>query len=109
MSYTVILTPEAEAKIRTQAAYIAEEEQQPLTAARWLQKVLKASDTLSEFPHRCPFARENDFRPYEIRMLVVGSFLLIFTVVEETKTVWIVNARHGRQLPQSKNLPIDKD
>ena len=52
MTYTVRITPAAEASIRGQARYIAIDEQAPLNAARWLQRIDAAADSLAQWPRR---------------------------------------------------------
>jgi plasmid stabilization system protein ParE len=105
MSYRVVITEPALAAIREQAFYIAVDQQAPEAAARWLRGVFDASDTLSEMPRRCARAPEDAKRPYEIRWLGVGSFVLLFTIVDETKTVWVIAARHSRREPRPDELP----
>jgi len=105
MTYRVRITPGAEAAILEQARYIATEANAPINAARWLQRVYDAAETLEQWPRRCPLAEEDAFRPFEIRKYSVDGFLLLFTIIEQTQTVWIITARHGRQLPQHKAVP----
>jgi plasmid stabilization system protein ParE len=107
MRYEVRITTPALDRIYEQASYIATEQQEPEIAARWLQRILNAGSSLGEMPHRCPRAIEDAFFPYEVRAMVIGQFVLQFTVVEDTKTVWVVGARHGRQLPRPGHLPVD--
>jgi plasmid stabilization system protein ParE len=102
-SYRVMMPERVAMKIREQARYITEEAASPLNAARWLERVLEAVDSLA--PHRCPFAAEHGLRPYDIRCLVVQDFLVVFTVDEEASCVVVLNVRHGRQLPQTDELP----
>lgn len=106
MTYRVIVTDPAFEKIREQARYIAVEQHAPEAASRWLERVLAASDTLAEMPRRCALAPENDYRPYEIRWLGVGTFVLLFTVDETARTVYVIGARHGRRLPRPGELPL---
>jgi plasmid stabilization system protein ParE len=105
MTYRVVLTPTAREKIFQQARYLAVEQQTPGTAARWLKRILTASETLTTMPRRCPMAPESIYRPYEIRWLGIGDFMLIFTIREESKTVWVLTARSSRQLPKPQDLP----
>ncbi len=105
MTYRVVITEPALDAIREQARYIAIEQQEPEAAARWLRRVFDASDTLAEMPRRCARAPEDEMRPYEIRWLGVGRFVLLLTVVDETRTVWVIAARHGRRLPRPDDLP----
>lgn len=107
MSYAVRITPLAEASIREQARYIAIDEHAPLNAARWLERIYTAADTLSTWPRRCGLAEEDAHRPYEIRKLSVDGYLLLFTIEQATHTVWIIATRHGRQQPRPADLPRD--
>ena len=105
MSYRVIITPPAQAQILEQGRYIAVDRQAPLNAARWLERVFDAADTLAEFPSRCTLAPENAFRDYEIRRLLIGDYFLLFTIVEKDQTVWVIGFRHGSRLPRPQDLP----
>ena len=107
MIYRVLITKPAERAMRDQALYIAVDQQSPQNAATWLENILTAADSLEQWPKRCSLADENEFRPYEIRKIIVGNHLLLFTVVEETKTVWVLRCRHGNQLPLLDDLPED--
>lgn len=105
MTYTVKITPGTEAAILAQARYIAIDQAAPLNATRWLQRMFDAADTLSEFPRRCALAPESARRPYEIRQMNVDGHMLLFTILEETSTIWIIGYRHGRMLPREGELP----
>lgn len=52
---------------------------------------------------------ESEFVDYEVRQLVVGSHLLLSTIDEERRTVWIVGLRHGQRLPRPRELPSDPE
>lgn len=64
---------------------------------------MKAIESLSEMPKRCPFARENDYFTMEIRQLLYGRgrnlYRILFTIVEgkEASTVRILHIRHAAQ------------
>lgn len=105
MSYRVLITPSARAAMLEQARYIAVDCQAPENAAHWLERVFDAAETLAELPGRCMVAPEDAFRDYEIRRLLIGSYLMLFTIVEEEKTVWVIGFRHGRRLPRPEELP----
>lgn len=105
MTYRVKITAEAKAAILEQARYIANVQHAPLNAARWLSEVYKAADSLEDWPRRCRRAPEDAFRDFEIRKRVVKGFTLLFTIVEETQTVWIIGARGSGQRPKRDGLP----
>lgn len=104
-TYRVVIADAALDRIREQVRYIAVECHAPENARRWLTRVLAAAETLETMPERCAKAIESAFRPFEIRALNIDGYLLLFVVNEEDRTVLIVNARHGRQLPRPDDLP----
>lgn len=108
MSYRVLITPTARAQMLDQARWIAVECQDPEGATRWLEGIFDAAETLAEMPYRCSPAPENQYRDYEIRRLLVGNYLVLFTVAEEDQTVWVIGVRHGRRLPRPDELPDQK-
>jgi plasmid stabilization system protein ParE len=105
MRYRVFITDSARNRIVDQARYIANESQSLKVAEHWLQQIYDAVDGLEAFPRRYALAVENDFRDYEIRRLVVGHYLLLFTIVDADQAVIVVGSRHGSQLPRSEDLP----
>lgn len=105
MKYRVDVSNAAEATIYEYLRYIAVECAAPQAAQRMPERIDAAVGSLNYFPHRCPFAPENELRDYEIRMRLVHSCLLIFTVNDETQTVNVLDFRHGRQEPRDSALP----
>jgi len=110
--YTVEITDAAFVAIRNQARHIAIECQAPENAKRWLEQVWDAVDSLEHFPRRAAKAQEAEFVPYEVRQLVVGSHLILFTIDDDHRKVWIVGLRHGHRLPRPQDLqqnPASRD
>lgn len=107
MSYRVIITDPALETMRAQARYISEDCESPDAALRWLDQVFDSANQLGEMPRRCPLAHEDADRVYEVRARFLGDYLMLFTIVEETRTVWILGFRHGHQRPQPERLPED--
>lgn len=99
MRYLVVITEAVERTILEQARFIAVECESPRNAARWLDSILGAIDSLERFPRRCPLAPENEWRPREIRVLNVSGYLVLFQVDDGAGTVRVIGARHGRQTP----------
>ena len=106
--YAVELTDAALAAITAQAHYIAVEAQAPLNAERWLGRIWDAVDSLEQFPQRAAKAEEDAYAKYEVRRLVIDSHLLLFTIDEDRRKVWIIGLRHGHRLPQSGELSVDQ-
>lgn len=75
----------------------------PEKARIWYQGLLKAIESLSEMPKRCPLARENEYFSKEIRQLIYGrrrsSYRILFAIVEEPERaiVRILHIRHAAQ------------
>lgn len=95
MSYTVNVTPEAQAGIRESFRYILA--RSPLNAERWLRGLYKTIDTLEQFPERCARARESDYLDEELRQLLYKSHRIIFRVDKESATVSVLFVRHGKR------------
>ncbi len=108
IEYSVEVTDAAFVAIRKHARYIAIESQSPQNAKRWLDRVWDAVDSLERLPRRAAKAHEDEFVAYEVRQLVVGSHLLLFTIDDEQRKVWVVGLRHGRRLPRPEELPEDR-
>ena len=74
----------------------------PTKASQWYSGLLKAIESLSQMPKRCPLARENHHFSQEIRQLLYGrghnSYRILFAIVEEKiPTVRILHIRHASQ------------
>ncbi|MDJ0678193.1 MAG: type II toxin-antitoxin system RelE/ParE family toxin [Calothrix sp. MO_167.B42] len=83
----------------------------PERASQWYAGLLKAIDSLSLMPKRCPLARENEYFSNEIRQLLYGkghnSYRILFTVIEgeDIAYIRILNIRHAAQ----QTLGIDEE
>jgi plasmid stabilization system protein ParE len=102
--YEVHLTETALEAIRAQARYIAVDARSPQNAQRWLEAILDAIDSLAQFPGRAAKAEEDRYVDYEVRQLVMGQHLLLFTVDEDRHSVWVLSLRHGHRLPRPGEL-----
>jgi plasmid stabilization system protein ParE len=74
----------------------------PTKASQWYSGLLKAIESLSQMPKRCPLARENEYFSQEIRQLLYGkgrnSYRILFTVLEGSEaTVRILHIRQATQ------------
>ena len=105
MKYAVEITDTAFELIRAQARYIAVDCQAPLNAARWLEQVWDVIDGLEQLPTRHNLAAEDAFKSYEVRRALVGDYLILFTVDESARRVWVIGFRHGARLPRPEELP----
>lgn len=97
MSYRVLIQPPAADDLDDAFRWIARAS--PSRAARWLDDVFAAIQTLSEFPRRCPLALESDAFSEEIRQLLYGDFRILFDI--EDDIVRVLHVRHGARRPLS--------
>ena len=104
-TYAVELTATAQSAIAAQARYIAVEEHAPLDAQRWLERVWDAVDSLERWPFRAAHAEEDAYVRYEVRQLIIGRHLLLFTVNDKQRKVWVIGLRNGHRLPRPQDLP----
>jgi plasmid stabilization system protein ParE len=104
MTYRIAISEAAEAE--GEAIYLWLLRRSPETAAAWYEGLLAAIDSLTEFPRRCPVARESDRFEQEIRQFLYGSgrmtCRILFTIFEAERpddepTVRILHVRHGAQ------------
>lgn len=105
MTYRVAITDAAMADVGKFLDYLEFEKKVPLTAQRWWRKALKRVDSLSNFPHRCPKAPEDDLRDYTIRAMVVDSHLFLYRVDDEQREVEVFGFRHGAMEPREGRIP----
>ncbi len=96
--HKVFIPDSVKVSLQKQMDYISIEQQEPLIAAKWLDGIVKAIQSLSKFPDRCPIAPENScIDKFVIRHLIYKkSFRVIFTVVKNE--VRILSVRHGARL-----------
>jgi len=105
MTFDVFITPAAKRRIRDHAEWIATQQAGPQVAADWLARIFGTIDGLGQMPRRCPLAAEDTWCEYEVRRLSIGQFVLFFTILDDAQAVWVLHARHGRQLTRPEDFP----
>ena len=108
-SYRLIVTPDAEADLSELRDYIANVLRSPETARSYLHHLRKEIGSLSEMPARIKAVDEEPWHSRGIRKLIVKNFLVYFRIVEEEKTVYILNVIYARrdQLRILEQMKID--
>jgi len=101
MTYRIEISSVAEAE--ADSAYLRLSQVMSLyQASQWYDGMLKAIESLSKMPKRCPLAKENEHFSQEIRQLLYGqrrnSYRILFTVLEGASIVRILHIRHSSQL-----------
>ena len=102
MTYHVIVTPEAEADLRTAYRYIRREA--PRAARDWIRRARQKARSLARHPERCSIALESTSFDEPIRELFFGSgnrgtYRFLFVLLDQS--VYILHVRHGSMLPLS--------
>ncbi len=99
MIFRVETTPAAEGDAQAILEWLLDQ-QAGETGLRWFLNLEQAIQSLSNFPERCPLARENERFPFEVRQLLYGRrphiYRILFTI--EQDTVYVLHIRHGRRL-----------
>ena len=115
MKYRLLATEAALVDVDTIRRWIAERGA-PLTARRWVERLLVALRTLSGNPTRCQVAAENaEVDEFEIRRFLFGKVRVLFTVVGAE--VVILHVRHGSRryatrddlAPALRELGLEED
>lgn len=88
-----------------EAAYIAEDSGYRSRAVDWLKQAYALTDTLEKMPRRCTIIPENNPLPYGVRKLNHHRHFILFTINDETKTVYVIGCRYGMRLPRPDDLP----
>ena len=96
-SYQIIVTPDAEADLSELRDYIANVLRSPKTARSYLYHLRREIGSLSEMPARIKAVDEEPWHSCGIRKLIVKNFLVYFRIVEEEKTVYILNVIYARR------------
>ena len=108
-SYRIIVTPDAEADLSELRDYIANVLRSPETARSYLHHLRKEIGSLSEMLARIKAVDEEPWHSRGIRKLIVKNFLVYFRIVEEEKTVYILNVIYARrdQLSVLEQMKLD--
>ncbi len=98
--HKVLIPSHIKIALQKQADYITFTQHQPLVAMEWLGGVIKAIQSLAEFPNRYALAPENEFLKQsskaEIRHLIYKkTFRVIFLVTKDE--VRILKVKHSTQ------------
>jgi plasmid stabilization system protein ParE len=91
--YRVSTSPQAEADIQLLHDYIAADS--PKNAARMVDRILEAIQSLKLFPHRTVVRPQRSVWPHRVRSLVVKPYVIFFWIVEKEKLVYVLMIRHG--------------
>ena len=95
--YNVQFLPIAQSDLLDIAQYIASELGNKDAAVRLVEKIVKSTDTLGEFPYSYPVYVPIRPTKYEYRKLRVDNYLVFYTVDEKAKSVTVMRIIYGRR------------
>ncbi|MEM7808632.1 MAG: type II toxin-antitoxin system RelE/ParE family toxin [Planctomycetota bacterium] len=102
--YKVVTTRTYGRTLREHGRFIAQQTRDKAVARQWILSVDKEIESLDFMPSRCVLATGYESLPYPIRRLVHHNHLILFTIDEDAKTVYVVAIVHGARLPRPGEL-----
>ena len=93
--YRVILSPEALGDLERIFEYISRDSVE--NAARMIDEIYSECESLNQFPHRYAVDRRGKPLPFEIRLMPVPPYRVIYRIMETQRVVRILTIRHGRR------------
>jgi plasmid stabilization system protein ParE len=94
-AYRVIVLPEAFEDLDRIIDYI--KQQSPQNAARVIERLWVATQSLAILPYRYKVHRSNRDPGRTVRSMPVPPFIVYYRVVEAHRTVRVLTVRHGSQ------------
>ncbi len=105
--FQVVVSPKTHQQISEYAHYIAESSGSNVVAERWANQVYDSIDRLEYFPRRFGLAEEDAHRDYAIHRQILGNYLALYTIDDESQIVRVIGFRHGKRLPRLDDLSDD--
>lgn len=105
MTWTVVYTEQAHTDLWSIHDYISSTLCAPRAASRLIDRILDAVEALEEYPERFRLLHNgcHDAR-YEIRIMPVGNYAVLFFADTDTTTVNVIRIAYGaRDIPQLLN------
>ena len=98
MTYDVKFSEKAEAEVDQTFFWLLGRSSE--WAGTWLKALHESVGTLSEFPTRCPLARESILFDSPVRCHLFRDYRILFSLIDADDdgvedTVWILHIRHG--------------
>lgn len=93
--WNVILSADFKAEVRAIRSYIADVLSAPLTAARYVRRIIDAVKALSEMPLRYSLYDKEPWRGRGLRKLIVDNFVVFYWTNEQAKEVVAFHVFYG--------------
>ena len=95
--YDVLISPAAKADLDEIIRYIVLELENPIAAQTLSDKVDERLSDLEEMPGKFPFCKDPILRSQDYHAVTANDYILIYRILEESNTVWIVHIYHTLQ------------
>ena len=107
-TYTVLMTQNAEADVRSIRDYFLNDMQSPATAAMHLRAIREEVASLRDLPLRYQLLEEEPWHSRGIRSTLARKYLIYYRVDEEKSTVYVLNvvlaSRNQLKILEGMNL-----
>lgn len=97
MSYQIVMTDCANAQLMELGAYIAQESGSVEVALQVMTQMEDAVNRLENTPHIGALPRAAQIRKRGYRVLIVGSYLILYLCDDNTKTITVHHIVHCKQ------------
>ena len=94
--YTVHISKPAEQDIYNAVQYIDSILHNPTAADKLLAEIEQAFSSATFFPYRHPLVRDQVLASNGIRMLIINSYLALYTIDERNAAVYIIRFLYGK-------------
>ena len=95
--YDVLISPEAQANLDEIIRYIILELENPVSAQTLSDKVDERLSDLEEMPGKFPFCKDPILRVQGYHAVTANNYVIIYRILEESNSVWIVHIYHTLQ------------
>ena len=97
MKFKINLSKEAESDLENIFIYISDEADSPEIAKKFLSKIDKKINRLKEQPFIHSLCLDSPLYELGFRKLIIGNYIVIYSVDENKNVVNIIRAFHGAQ------------
>lgn len=97
MSYSVDITPEAEADIENIFGYVSTELEAPDSAFKLVNDIYDAIDSLADMPNRNQVINREPWKSRGVRFAYIKNFRIHYIVREERNKVIVFNVMYYRK------------
>ncbi|MBP1970084.1 toxin ParE1/3/4 [Virgibacillus natechei] len=97
MIYNVVITTPAENDLREIGRYISKELLEPESAQKVIGKIADAIINLEHMPYRNALVHDTRLAKMGIRHLLVGNYIVFYTVIEDRRSVTIIRMLYNKR------------